>query len=56
MSFTDLRIYNFIFNNMLPIKWLWFDQTLPFDMFVNINKCLYIFYILHAIYSIALYL
>ena len=45
MSLTDLGIYNFIFNKMLPLKWLWSYQTHPFDMLVNINKCLHILYI-----------
>ena len=38
MSFTDPRIYNFIFNKMLSLKWLWFYQTLPFDIFWYVCK------------------
>ena len=38
MYFTDLRIYNFIFNKMLSLKWLWFYQTLPFDIFWYVCK------------------
>ena len=38
MSFTDPRLYNFIFNKMLSLKWLWFYQTLPFDIFWYVCK------------------
>ena len=38
MSFTDLRIYNFISNKMLSLKWLWFYQTLSFDIFWYVCK------------------
>ena len=48
MSFMDPRLYNFIFNKMLSLKWLWFYQTLPFDIFWYVRKHQQIYvYIVH---------